>query len=64
MKPLVVPGGLGREPVYPGLHSSVDPTEEHEEIGVELFISSKTVEYHRGHIYSRYGFSSRRQFRD
>jgi DNA-binding CsgD family transcriptional regulator len=34
------------------------------EISVELFVSSKTVEYHLGNIYSKLGISSRRNLRD
>jgi DNA-binding CsgD family transcriptional regulator len=34
------------------------------EISVELFVSSKTVEYHLGNIYSKLGISGRRNLRD
>jgi DNA-binding CsgD family transcriptional regulator len=34
------------------------------EISEELFVSSKTVEYHLGNIYSKLGISSRRSLRD
>ncbi|MER7577879.1 LuxR C-terminal-related transcriptional regulator [Streptomyces sp. NPDC126514] len=33
------------------------------EIGRELYISSKTVEYHLGHVYQKLGITSRRQLR-
>jgi ATP/maltotriose-dependent transcriptional regulator MalT len=34
------------------------------EIAAKLFVSAKTVEYHLGRIYRRFGFSGRRELRD
>ena len=34
------------------------------EIGAELYVTTKTVEYHLGNIYAKLGITSRRQLRD